>query len=230
MGNAIIYIIDDEPNVLSSLRRFLVHEGGYEVHTFTSGEKALAAMSTVEPAVIVSDYMMPGMSGVEVLQKAREIAPDSVRVMITGMLDLDLSLAAISRGEVYRIIAKPWSDLELSTTIAQCVEKYRLIQENRALQERLMDQARLETAKAMVVTLNHEINNALVFVSLGIDRLKRSFAAGRIPEDHEKYLEDMKSACDRIAKLIKKLRNLEEIKVTEYLDGSGTMMLDSDSL
>lgn len=229
MDAALIYIVDDEPNILASLKRFLVHED-YAVETFTKGGEALRALAENEAAVIVSDYMMPEMSGVEVLQKAREIAPDTVRVMITGMLDLDLSLEAISRGEVYRIIAKPWSDLELSTTIAQCVEKYRLIQENRALQERLMDQARLETAKAMVVTLNHEINNALVFVSLGIDRLKRSLATGTIPDDHEKYLTEMKSACDRIAGFVKRLRKLEEVRTTEYLEGSGTMMLDSDSL
>lgn len=229
MAGELLYLIDDEPHILSSLKRFLLHEE-YEVETFTDGNTALAGLAENEVAVIISDHMMPEISGVEVLQKAREIAPDTVRVMITGMLDLDLSLEAISRGEVYRIIAKPWSDLSLTTTIAQCVEKYRLTKENQALQERLMDQARLEMAKAMVVTLNHEINNALVFISLGIDRLKRSFGEGKIPEDHEKYLAEMKGACDRIAKFVKKLRNIEEIKVTEYLEGSGTMMFDADDI
>ncbi|MBU0482597.1 MAG: response regulator [Proteobacteria bacterium] len=226
MDEPTIYIVDDEPHVLSSLKRFFMGEG-YSVETFTDGNLALENLAESKVAVVVTDYMMPGISGIEVLQKAREIAPDTVRVMITGALDLELALKAISSGEVYRIVGKPWNDLELKTTISQCVEQYNLIQENYRLQEKLLDQAKIEMVKALVVTLNHEINNSLVFLSIGIDKLTRSFAENKIPEDHEMYMKEMKTSCNRIAELIKKLRNIEEIKLTEYLTGSGTMMIDA---
>ncbi|MBU0483848.1 MAG: response regulator [Proteobacteria bacterium] len=224
MKDSTIFIVDDEPYVLSSLKRFFVDEG-YSVATFPDGNKALTALAETEVAVIVADYMMPGISGIEVLQKAREISPDTVRVMITGALDLELALEAISRGEVYRIIGKPWRDQELKITISQCVEQYNLIQENYSLQEKIMDQAKVEMVKALVVTLNHEINNSLVFISIGIDKLSRSFAENKIPDNHEEYMKKMKASCNQIASLIKKMRNIEEIKMTEYL--SGTIMIDS---
>lgn len=228
MNEPLIYVVDDEPNVLASLKRFLIGEG-YSVVTFSDGSEALAAMAEKEAAVIVTDYMMPGISGIEVLQKAREISPDTIRVMISGALDLELTMEAISRGEVYRIIGKPWSDLELKITIHQCVEQYRLIQENYRLQEKLMDQEKIEMVKALVVTLNHEINNSLVFISMGIDRLSLSFADKQIPDDHLEFMKEMKASSNRIANLVKKLRNIEEIKITEYLSGSGTMMIDSQA-
>ena len=74
MDEPLIYIVDDEPNVLASLKRFLINEG-YSVVTFADGSAALAALTEKAAAVILTDYMMPGISGIEVLQKAREISP-----------------------------------------------------------------------------------------------------------------------------------------------------------
>jgi len=221
-----IYIIDDDPAVLASLKRFLTNED-FAVRTFTDGRQALAALPEHKAAVIVSDYHMPGISGIEVLQKALTLAPDTIRVLITGDLDLELALTAISRGEVYRIIGKPWRDLELKVTISQCLDQYRLIRENHRLQAQLIDQAKIATVKALVVTLNHEINNSLVFLSIAIEKLARSFANHEIPADHVEYLREMQSCCQKIAALMKKLRNIEEIQVKEYLHGSGTMMIDA---
>ena len=223
-----IFLIDDDPNVLYSLKRLFKNKG-YSVFTFLDGSHGLKALAENDVSVLVVDYKMPGLSGIEVLQKAREISPDTIRVMITGVLDLELTLEAISRGEVYRIIGKPWSDLELKITIFQCVEQYRLVQENYRLQEKIMDQAKIEMVKALVVTLNHEINNSLVFLSLAIDKLSRSFADNKIPDNHIEDIKGMRASCDRIAALIKKLRNIEEIKITEYLSGTGTMMIDSQA-
>lgn len=221
-----IFIIDDDPGVLSSLKRLLMDED-FEVRTFSDGQKALEALAENQVAVIVSDYQMPGISGIEVLLRALAISPDTIRVLITGALDLRLALEAISRGEVYRIIGKPWHDLELKVTISQCLEQYRLIQENHRLQSQLIDQAKIETVKALVVTLNHEINNSLVYLSIAIDSLGMSFAKNQIPADHSERLRQMKLSTMKIADLIKKLRNIEEIQMTEYLSGTGTMMIDA---
>jgi len=223
-----IFIVDDDPNVLASLKRFLMAED-FAVRTFTDGHQALAELGEAQPAVLVSDYQMPRISGIEVLQQAHLISPDTVRVLITGALDLELALEAIRRGEVYRIISKPWHDLELKVTIDQCLEQARLIRENRHLQQQLIDQARVEMVKAMVVTLNHEVNNSLVYLSIAIDSLERSLARNEIPANHSEQLREMKSSCLKIADLMKKLRNIEEVQMTEYLSGSGTMMLDTKS-
>ncbi len=218
-----IFLIDDDPNVLSSLKR-LFRNKGYSVFTFLDGSHGLKALAENDVSVIVVDYKMPGLSGIEVLQKARDISPDTIRVMITGNLDLELALEAISRGEVYRIIKKPWNDLELKVTIDQCLEKYNLVQENYRLQEKLLNQTKVEMVRSLVVTLNHEINNSLNCLSLSIAILSRSFAKKEIPEDSGELLKEMKISCKQIEVLIDKLKNIEEIKVTEYVNG--IMMID----
>lgn len=218
-----IFIIDDDPSVLSSLNRLLKNKG-YPVFTFTDGDHGLKALEEKDVAVIVVDYKMPGLSGIEVLQKARDISPDTIRVMITGSLDLELALEAISNGEVYRIIRKPWNNVEFKVTIGQCFEKYNLIQENYRLQEKLLNQTKVQMVRAVVVTLNHEINNSLNRLSLDIEILNRAFAKNEIPEDYGELLKEIKFSYKQIVELIMKLKNIEEIKVTEY--SSGTMMVD----
>ncbi len=218
-----IFIIDDDPNVLSSLKRFF-RNIGYSAFTFPDGSHGLKALEENDVAVIVVDYKMPGLSGIEVLQKTRDISPDTIRVMITGALDLELALEAISRGEVYRIIKKPWNELELKVTIDQCFEKYNLIQENYRLQEKLLNQTKVEMVRALIVTLNHEINNSLNCLSLNIDILSMRFEKKEIPEDCGRLLKEMKFSYKQIAELIMKLKNIEEIKVTEYVNG--IMMID----
>ena len=147
-----IFFIDDDPNVLYSLKRLFKNKG-YSVFTFLDGSHGLKALAENDVSVLVVDYKMPGLSGIEVLQKARDISPDTIRVLITGALDLELALEAISRGEVYRIIKKPWNDLELKVTIDQCLEKYNLVQENYRLQEKLLNQTKVEMVRALIVTL-----------------------------------------------------------------------------
>jgi DNA-binding NtrC family response regulator len=218
-----ILFIDDDPGILSSLKR-LFRDKGYSILAFTDGNQGLKALDGKDVAVMVVDYKMPGLSGIEVLQKARDISPDTIRVMMTGALDLELALEAIRSGEVYRIVRKPWNDLELKATIDQCFEKYNLIQENYRLQERLLDQTKLEMIKAVVVTLNHEINNSLNCLSLDIDILNRAFTKNETPQDYGELLSEMRASYKQIGDLIMKLRNIEEIKLTKYVNE--TMMLD----
>ncbi len=130
-----ILFVDDEKNILLSLKRLLLDEE-YEVFTADSGEEGLALLrSTGEMGLIVSDQRMPGLSGVDFLEKSREIAPDALRIMLTGYADLNATMDAINRGGAYRYITKPWDDQQLLQTIREATQNYRLLQENRRLTE-----------------------------------------------------------------------------------------------
>lgn len=223
VSERLIYLIDDDSNILSSLKRLLKSKE-YSVFTFTNGNLGLKALEDNDVAILVTDYNMPEISGIEVLKKAREISPDTIRVMITGALDIELALDAISHGEVYRIIQKPWNDLEFMLTIEQCFEKYNLIQENYKLQENLLNQTKVEMVRALIVTLNHEINNSLTCLSICIEQISCAQANNQLPDNYSELLKEMKFRLNQMAEFIKKLKNIEEIKMTEYI--KGTMMID----
>lgn len=141
-----VLCVDDEPNILSALRRLLRGAGSYRMLSAPDGPSALALLEAEEVDLVLSDMQMPGMDGAELLEQVRQRWPETERLLLTGHADLRSTLAAINRGEVYRYITKPWSDEELLLTLRQACERRQLKrdkqhlealtqQQNRALQE-----------------------------------------------------------------------------------------------
>jgi CheY-like chemotaxis protein len=121
-----VLCVDDEPNVLAAMERNLF--GDFDVVVAPSGEAGLDAVRWGKPfAVIMSDMRMPGMDGATFLSKVREIAPDSVRVLLTGQADLESSIAAINKGAIFRYLCKPCPKEELVAALNDAVNQHRLI-------------------------------------------------------------------------------------------------------
>lgn len=130
-----VLFVDDEENILKALARIFVDDD-FEVLTASSGIEGLRVLAeTADVGLIVSDQRMPGMSGAEFLEKAREVAPDALRIVLTGYADIHAAVDAINKGGAYRYLGKPWDDETLAGTVREAVDKYRLLQENRRLQE-----------------------------------------------------------------------------------------------
>src|SRR5512140_90183 len=125
MGEPIrILCIDDEPNVLRSLTRLFL-DNPYEILTATSGAEGLLILDRCGTVpVVLSDYRMPEMNGVELLSRVRDLSPDTVRVLLTGYADLPTAIEAINRGEVFRFHVKPWVDEEIIRTVDEGVRRY----------------------------------------------------------------------------------------------------------
>lgn len=133
--SAAVLFVDDEENILRSVVRLFMDEP-YEVITAGSGAEGLDALrSGREISVIVSDQRMPGMSGAEFLEQAREIAPDAVRIILTGYADAQAAVDAINRGGAWRYLSKPWNDDDLLRTVRGAKEHYDLVKENKSLTE-----------------------------------------------------------------------------------------------
>ncbi|OGU06588.1 MAG: phosphohydrolase [Geobacteraceae bacterium GWC2_58_44] len=139
-----VLLVDDEENIVRSITRLLLEEElDLDVMSATSGAQGLEALGKhPDVALILSDQRMPGMSGAEFLQKAREIAPDAVRMVLTGYADMAATMDAINKGGTSRYLTKPWDDNVLRRTIVEGVEQYRLVQENRSLTARVEEQNR----------------------------------------------------------------------------------------
>ena len=134
-----LLLVDDEENILRSLRRVL-RRGDWSVETAPDGEKALELFARFQPAVVISDFRMPGMNGVEFLARVKEIAPRTQRIMLTGQADQQAIEEAINRSEVFRFITKPWNDAQLILTVKSAFEQHTLVSENERLYELTQEQ------------------------------------------------------------------------------------------
>ncbi len=111
-----VLFVDDEPHIVQSLSLLF---DDYDVVTATSGEEALNYFKNSRvPDVIVSDQRMPMMTGIELLQKVRDLSPNTVRILLTGYSDLDAVIESVNSGEIFRYINKPWNSAKLKDTVA----------------------------------------------------------------------------------------------------------------
>jgi two-component system NtrC family sensor kinase len=132
-----ILCVDDERNVLRALERIFLDDD-YEIVLAGSGDEGLKIMEDSGPfQVVISDYRMPVMNGVEFLKAVYERWPETVRIVLSGYADAAAIVAAINEGHIYKFIPKPWNDDELRITIQNCLERFFLLKNNRELLEEL---------------------------------------------------------------------------------------------
>ncbi len=133
----LILFVDDDANALAAYQRTL--RKAFDVQIATGGEAGLKALAGGERfAAIVSDMHMPQMDGIEFLSRARAIAPDATRVMLTGADDQRTAADAVNRGSIFRFLAKPCTSEQLAETIVAAVRQHRLITAERDLLEKTL--------------------------------------------------------------------------------------------
>jgi len=169
-----ILFVDDEERILTALRSlFRMH---YRVFTATNGPEALEFTRKFAPHVIVSDQRMPDMTGVELLRQAKEVAPNTVRILLTGYSDLASIVGSINDGEVFRFISKPWDNADLQKTIGEAA----------AIALELAD----TTAAPAIVPEKISAGMLVVDSDQQIFRAVKELFAGSCPVLHAKGLEE----------------------------------------
>ena len=175
MAPPLIYVVDDDPLVRTSVARLLEVETDHRVRTFERGEEALAAMAAEAPDLLVTDLTMPGMGGLELLRRARAVAPRAARIVLTGFADKDSAIHAINEGAIYQYLEKPWDNAQLLATIQHALDAERLtrelaqrnqelertLAELRDAQDRLIAGERLAAVGRLATGIAHEIGNQL---------------------------------------------------------------------
>lgn len=147
-----ILFVDDERNVLNSLQRLFMDEE-YEIVTASSGQEGLEMLEqSGNFQLIVSDFRMPSMNGVEFLSEVCRRWPETERMILSGYADTAAIVAAINEGQIYKFIAKPWNDDELLLTVREAVDRYDLKARNRRLV------AELSASNAELNKMNNQLN------------------------------------------------------------------------
>jgi response regulator RpfG family c-di-GMP phosphodiesterase len=125
-----VLLVDDEPNVIAALKRDLRHRG-YRILTASSGAEGLDLLARNKVDVIVSDQSMPGMSGVEFLRRAKDIYPESVRMILSGDVDLPVAITAVNDGAISRLLLKALDEGNLGKYIEQAIRVKEMADDSR---------------------------------------------------------------------------------------------------
>jgi CheY-like chemotaxis protein len=132
-----ILCVDDEPRVLDGMRRTLGMD--FEVVTAESGAQALALLIRRERfALTISDMRMPGMDGAAYLERASQLAPDMVRILLTGQADMQAATRAINYGKIFRFLTKPCEPDALRRAVDDALEQHRLLSSEKELLQKTL--------------------------------------------------------------------------------------------
>ncbi len=165
MEESVILCVDDEDMVLKSLKRELSGSLGdkYLIETSYDGEDALELMEELqeekhEIPLVISDHIMPGMKGAELLARIHEKSPKTLTIMLTGQADMEAVTYAINHANLYRYIPKPWERTDLILTVREALRRYihekKLQKHNAILRD--MNSVLKQEVKARTAQLEHQ--------------------------------------------------------------------------
>lgn len=147
----VLFVDDDAQLVKSFKRRF---KGEFNIEVALSGQEGLEVLASQGPfGVVVSDYRMPVMDGIEFLSQVSKIAPDTVRIILTGHADLNTAIKAVNEGHVFRFLTKPHPPEDLAQAVREGLRYYQLIAGERELKALKKWREIIEAMVAAFVTL-----------------------------------------------------------------------------
>ena len=166
-----LLLVDDEASIIKALRRVL-NPLEAEILSAESPAEALGLIREHRLALIVSDHRMPGMTGVELLAKSRELQPDAVRILLTGFADAKVTADAINSGAIKYFLNKPWDDEQLLSRVRESLGTHAALEENRHLQE-LTTRQNMEL-KVLNATLDRRVAEQTVKIMQQNEELRHS--------------------------------------------------------
>jgi putative nucleotidyltransferase with HDIG domain len=212
-----ILLVDDELSILNTIERLLFPED-CNVYKAQSGEQALEELQKREFALMICDQKMPGMNGAEVLSRARDIAPDTIRVILTGYAEIEILMQSINEGYISQILLKPWDNEYLLELVRDSIMLYNMSVENKELQEQLKHQN--EELKELNNSLEQKVAERTRSLEEAKDNLKLGFrdAIEALSGIMEIYSEGLRGHGYRVGHLSRSLAEavgLDELEVEE---------------
>jgi two-component system sensor histidine kinase/response regulator len=193
----VLYIDDEANNLLAFQAGFRRH---YEIHTAETVTDGLNILNGNDIQVIIADQRMPKTTGVEFFNIVRKAHPNPVRILLTGYTDLESIIDAINKGEIFRYIKKPWSEMELMTAIQNAYEMY---QTRKQLKEKVEElQKANDELNRFVYSTSHDLRSPLANI-LGILNLAKLQQPGK-GNDSKNYFEMIESCVNKMDEFIHK--------------------------
>ena len=175
-GTSQIIVIDDDPALRRACEAAL-KRAGYPVETFPDGPSGLARTEELNPALLIVDLKMPGMDGMEVIQRAKVSNPDTLSIVITGFATVTTAVEAMKAG-AFDFLPKPFTAEELRVIISRGLEHRRLLLETRRLREEKEAQAR-----KFITFVSHQLKSPLGAVQQYLDVIRYKADSGDAGDD-----------------------------------------------
>jgi DNA-binding NtrC family response regulator len=126
-----VVIVDDEEMVITSISAYLELETDYQICGFTDPEEAARSLETNPVDVVITDFLMPRMNGVQLLARSKQLQPEAARILLTGHADKQNAILAINEVGVYQYLEKPWDNAQLLLVIQSAIERTQLFRQLR---------------------------------------------------------------------------------------------------
>lgn len=220
---AILYVDDEEKSLKNFTRAF---GESFRILTAPNAQAGLALLEEHkdEIGVLMTDQRMPGEKGVWLLEKARQVRPRIIRILVTAFTDMDAAIAAVNTGSIYKFIMKPWDPPQLDNNLRRALEFFMVQQErDQLLKEKLsvihnmMIADRIVSLGLLAQGLSQHIRNPLQAVRtfmdlapLKIEEEKRHAGELRDPEFWQEYYKNAQGQLDKITKLLNDLWSAPE--------------------
>ncbi|MDJ0762036.1 MAG: response regulator [Myxococcota bacterium] len=160
-----ILFVDDEPLILRAFARDL-NKSAVDVTLARTAAEALELLKRQSFSVVLSDFQMPGMDGIALLEEVRRIDPDAVRVLVSGKADVKMAIQVINRVGLFNFISKPWDPYEIRDVVRRAVEHYAIAIENRRLSTMLS--AKCAELSYLARGLESEVQDRTTSLLLGL--------------------------------------------------------------
>ncbi len=213
----LILLVDDEEGILKALTR-LLKTLPVNIKSALNAESALNILKNEHASLIISDQRMPGLTGVELLRKSREISPDSIRILLTGYADIEATINAINDGAVKYYLTKPWDDDFLLSRVKESLDLYEtIVEKNRLTKVTVEQNLKLEELNE---NLEQKVSEQTAKISKQHEDLSKSFmetikAFSTIVETR---LKEVGSHSQRVALLSRKMLEGLDLNAKEYQD------------
>jgi two-component system, probable response regulator PhcQ len=228
---AILYVDDEEKSLKYFTRAF-----GDEFRILTASS-AVAGLQVLEAhkddiGLLMTDQKMPGEKGVWLLERARQLRPHIVRILVTAYAELDAAIAAVNTGAIYKYISKPWDPPQLEATLKRGLEFFivqrerdQLLAEKMSVLHNMMIADRIVSLGLLAAGLSHHIRNSLVAVKTFLDLAPAKLADEKIdlnglrnPDFWKEYYQNVQSQIEKINNMLKDLWVASEKPAFEFGD------------
>ena len=198
-----IVVVDDEKVVTSAFSMLLKVEGFNDAHFFNNPKEALEYLKENQPDIVISDFLMPEMNGLEFLSEVKKLYPEVSKILLTGYADKENAIRAINEIGLYRYIEKPWSNDDLIINIKNGIERsYLLNQLRQKISELEVAKKELEKYSKNLEEIVEERTQDLKQTNAKLSGIVNYCADGIVILDEKGIVEQVNPACENLIGLV----------------------------